>query len=444
MSERTKRDSQALRRVLVTLALLSVCPPGLSADDEKTAKQLAKLDAEFVKALTTLAQRFDKDQVPEAAHFFASCALGFGAKDETLSSIKASHEAAVYLGRLRGGEPIKETSPIVIALGGVSTAYKKILDPWITRARKGDLSTETQKLMFEVGVKYELSRGAHEYVQAVQRFNALRKAMRLRALLWDFGESRHLILAAWYSSETDDIDYKNPKKSSVFYTSSVDHGIATNWGPNLLKEYPDFLRSYVLVRQDLLNPNARQLRLAYWGGGREIPSWAAYSIPQLPFREDIPTPTQKFKGETVVQSWIDVEETVDINGKKAPIVCYPYPNEQDAPGVFSNGRGSMESGGWAKSEHDLLEKAGVPIMLRCYLEASFTDVTAELRDSSGLRRCRIYQNGDPRINFHRNYATVLILPEKHLDPGVEYTVSIKSKLDEVPFEKTWIFRTRSN
>lgn len=83
---------------------------------------LAKLDTEFLKALSDLARKYDKDQVPEAAHFFASCALGFGAKDETLSSIKNSYEASVYLGRLRGGEPLKETAPITGALGSISIA----------------------------------------------------------------------------------------------------------------------------------------------------------------------------------------------------------------------------------------------------------------------------------------------------------------------------------
>jgi hypothetical protein len=299
--------------------------------------------------------------------------------------------------------------------------------------------------MFEVGVKYELSRGAHEYVQAVQRLNALRKAMHLRAVLWDYEESRHLILAAWYTGETEDREYKDPHhKNSLFFTPSVEHGVGSSWGMDSLREYPEVLRSYVLVRQDLLNPNVRQLRLAHWEGGKVIPQWVGYSIPQLPFRPDIPTPSQKFKGETVVQNWVEVEDTVEILGEKVPISLYPYPMELDAPRVFSNGQGAMEYGGWAKSEYDLLEKAGVPIMLRCFLDAAFTDVTAELRDPSGLRRCRIYQNGDPGINFHRKYATVLILPEKHLDPGVEYTVRIKCKLNDVPFERTWSFKTRSN
>lgn len=60
-----------------------------------------------------------------------------------LSSIKNSYEASVYLGRLRGGERLKETAPITGALGSVSTVYKKKLDPWIARARKGELLEAT-------------------------------------------------------------------------------------------------------------------------------------------------------------------------------------------------------------------------------------------------------------------------------------------------------------
>jgi hypothetical protein len=445
MSFKLETPSSILRRSLLTLALASFYPGFSSADDEKLAKQLGKLDAEFVKALTELAKKFDKDTVPEAAHFFASCALGFGSKDETLSSIKASHEASVYLGRLRGGEPLKETALITSALGGVSTAYKKILDPWIALARKGALSDEGHKLMLDTGVKYEISRGAHEYVQAIQRFNALRKAMHLRAVLWDSDESRHLILAAWYTGETEDRDYENPKhKDSPFYSPSVGRGIGTSWGMDTLREYPDVLRSYALVRQDLLNPNARQLRLAHWGGGKEISTWAAYSIPQLPYRTDIPTPTQRFKGETVVQDWVEVEDTVESANKKIPIVRYPYPKEQNAPRVFSNGRGAMESGGWAKSEHNFLEKAGVPIMFRFFLDCTFTDVSVELSNSIGTCPCRIYQNGDARIEFHRDFTTILLLPERPLEPALQHTVTIKGKLNGSPFEGTWSFTTRSN
>jgi hypothetical protein len=49
------------------------------------------------------------------------------------------------------------------------------------------------------------------------------------------------------------------------------------------------------------------------------------------YREDIPTPTQRFKGETIVQGWVDVEETVEISGKKIPIVAMPMSTSQMLP-----------------------------------------------------------------------------------------------------------------
>ena len=426
-------------------ALASVSAHGEQAakDVDKPPKQLGKLDLDFVKALTDLAKKYDKDQVPEAAHFFASCALGFGGKDENLNPIKASYEVSVYLGRLRGGEPLKETAAITGALGSVSTAYKKILDPLIARARKGGLPEPTRKLMLDTGVKYELSRGAHEYVQATQRFNALRQGMKLRAILWEFEESRKLILAGWYTCETGDWEYKDQKKDSAFYTPDVGRLEGASWGPHSLKEYPEVLRSYVLVRQDLLNPNCRQIRLGHWKGGNEIEQCGLYVIPQLPYRDDIPTPSQRFRGETVVKDWLDVEETVEVKGKKVPYVRYPYPNEPDAPRVFSNGQGGMEMGGWAKSEYDFLEKAGLPIMLRLFVEGTISDIGCELKDATGKSQaCRVYSNDDKRIDFHRDYPTILLIPEKHLNPSVQYSVTVRCRISDTPFEKMWSFTTR--
>jgi hypothetical protein len=432
-----------LKQASLVVPATYLFPAIANGDDEKVAKQLAKLDAEFVKALTDLAKKYDKDQVPEAAHFFASCALGFGSKDETLSAIKASNEASVYLGRLRGGEPIKETAPIVTALGSVSTAYKKILEPWIRSARKGGLAEATRKLMFETGVKYEFSRGAHEYVQATQRFNTLRKAMGLRAILWDFDESRKLVLSGWYTCETEDWRLKELKKESPFFTDAVEEGRKAARGANKLPELPEWLRSFVLVRQYLLNPNARTLQLAFWGGGSQIDYWGLYAIPQLPYRQDIPTPTQKFRGETVVKDWVDVEETIDVEGKKVPYVKYPYHGETDLPVWFSNGKGYSEEG-WAHSEHELLDHGGLPIMIRIFTESIPTNVDAILTDKSGRKcACRVYLNGDKRVELS-NWATIVLLPEKQLEGLTEYTVSIHCTIGSTPFEKNWIFKTRAN
>lgn len=438
---RSQRNWWPLRRIALPLLTAALFPLTSGADDEKIAKQLAKLDAEFLKATTDLAKKYDKEQNPEAAHFFASCTLGFGSKDDTLSSIKASLEASVYLGRLRGGEPLKDTAPITGALGGVSGSYKKILDPWVARARKGGIAESTRTLMLETGVKYELSRGAQEYVQAIQRFNTLRKAMGLRAVLWDFEASRKLILAGWYTCETEDWEYKDLKKESPFYTETVEEGKQAARGANKLSELPEELRSFALVRQFLMNPNARTLRLGYWGGGSRIDYWGLYSIPYLPYRLDIPTPSQRFRGETVTKDWVDIEDTIEIDGNKIPYTRYPYHGETDLPVYFSNGKGYME-GGWAKSEYDVLEHGGLPIMVRLFIEATPTDVEASLADKGGMKRsCRVYVNGDKRVNLG-TFATILLLPEKQLDGFTEYTVAMKCKVNATPVEKSWIFKTR--
>lgn len=410
-------------------------------DDDKLSKQIAKLDVELLKTLTDLAKKYDKDQVPEAAHFFASCALGFGGKDESLNLIKASYEASVYLGKLRGGEPLKETTAITGALGNVSTAYRKVLDTLIARARKNELPEAARGVMLEAGPKYELARGAHEYVLGVQRFNALRRAMGLRAVLWDFQESRKLILAGWYTCETEDWECKGLKKESPFYTENVEDGRKAARGAFKLQEYPAGVRPYALIRQPLLNPNARTLRLAYWGGGSQIDYFGLYSIPQLPFREDIPTPTQRFRGETIVKDWLDVEETVEVAGNKVVCVKYPYHGETEVPVAFSNGRGGVETG-WDKSEHGLLEQGGLPIMLRLFTEGTPVDVETSLIDKTGKRHaCRVYVNGDKRVDLEA-WPTVLLLPVKHLEGSTEYTVTVKCKLGATPLEKSWAFTTR--
>jgi hypothetical protein len=435
------------RIAFMSFALIAVLAAGSASaqqsakDDEKLSKQIIKLDAEFVKALTELAKKYDKDQVPEAAHFFASCALGFGGMDENLSPIKASYEASVYLGKLRGGEPLKETVAITGALGSISTAYGKVLDPLILRARKNEIPESARGIMFETGPKYELARGAHEYVMAVQRFNALRKAMGLRAILWDFQESRKLILAGWYTCETEDWQYNELKKDSPFYTDYVEDGRKSARGANRLSELPEGLRSFALVRQPLLNPNARTLRLGFWDRGSKIDYWGLYNIPQLPYRDDIPTPSQRFRGETLVKDWVDTEETVDIDGKKVPYVKYPFQGEKNVPVWFSNGKGYTEEG-WAKSEYDTLERGGVPIMLRFFMEGTPGDVEASLLDKSGRKHpCRVYVNGDERVRLH-SWATVLLLPEKQLEGFSEYTVTVKCKLGATPLEKSWAFTTR--
>jgi len=49
--------------------------------DEKLDKRIARLDEKLLASLADLARKHDADKNPEAAHFFASCAVGFGSKE---------------------------------------------------------------------------------------------------------------------------------------------------------------------------------------------------------------------------------------------------------------------------------------------------------------------------------------------------------------------------
>ncbi len=422
--------------------------PSTDEADEKLLARAAKIDQRLVKALEDLAKKYDEAKDPEAAHLLASCALGFGSKDPKLATIKGSREVDLFVGKLRGGELIADANPIDTALRGIATDYQKLLEPLFPQLKKGELSAAAKGLVHDLVPRYEIARGAEEYIQATQRFNKLRRAMGLRAVLWDFEKSRQLILACWYMGETD--DYRHEVKSdtaSPMYTEAVELAKQHCSRPlrTKLREYPDMLRPYALIRQDVLNPDARQLWLAHWGGGRKVDPMTAYAIPQLPFRQDIPTPSERYSRETVVEQWPDwkdTEDTVTLDGRKVPLVRYPHDSEQDAPAVFSNGKGAMENG-WAKSELDFLGKAGVPIMVRVFTAGKPADVSFDLRSKSGRPiPTRLYLNGDDRVVFYGNWITVVGVPENHLESGVEYNARITFKINRAPVERSWSFRTR--
>ena len=415
-----------------------------SKDDEKLSKQVAKLDELFVKALSDLAQKYDLLKDPEAAHFLASCALGFGSKDPKIAPIKAGWELDLFIGKVRGGQVLKDTNPIDTALRGTAAEYKKLVDSLVETAKRRGLVESTKAILHDCAIRYELARRAHEYIQAIQRFNALRRAMGLRAVLWDFESSNRLILAAWYTGETGDWEYEAPQKDSAYYSAVLEMAKEkTTRVFRTIKIVPDFLRSFALGREELLNPNTRRLWLAHWSGGRSIEGVVVYAIPQLPYRDDIPTPSRRFKDETIVKDWVDTEDTVEIEGRKVPYVRYPYPDEPDAPWAFADGKEGIE-GHWAKSEHGFLEKAGTPIMLRFFTEGSLAKLETTLTDKDGKQwPCRAYQNGDKRVGMDPNWPTALLLPEKQLKVSTAYTVTVKCMLKGTAFEKSWTFTTRA-
>lgn len=439
-----------MSKFLVGIVVFLLVSPRLNADDEKLTKRVDQLTAQLVKNLEDLAKKYDGLGDPEAAHFLASCAVGFGSKDAKVAGIKGMREVDVFVGKLRGGEQLADANPIDTALRGIATDAKKLLDSLLPQLKKGELSGAARTLVHDLVPRYEIARGAEEYIQATQRFNKLRRSMGLRAILWDFDKSRQLILACWYMGETD--DYRSEVKSdtaSPLYTDGVEIAKQQCSRPlyRKLQEYPDTLRPYALIREDLLNPDARQLWLAHWIGGKKIDPITAYAIPHVPFRKDIPTPSEKYAARaTIVEQWPgwkDTEDTVLIAGTKVPVVRYPHDGEPDAPPAFSNGRGAMESG-WDKSELDFLAKAGVPIMLRVFTQDRASGVSVELKTKSGkLLPSRIYVNGDKRIAFAGDWATVLALPETQLELGTEYTVRVACKVSDTPVERSWSFKTRS-
>lgn len=449
MAKDIGRPGSCMRRGLTALLLTAFCTGLVRADDEKTLKHVAKLDAELVRALSKLAQTYDELKDPEAAHFFASTALAFGAKDDKLVGIKNTWEVAVFIGKIRGGQILKDAEPITTALGGLHREYELIRDELWTPGTRGTLSEGLVKTLRDAGVKMELTQNAHEYIRVVQRFNALRQAMGLRAIFWDAEKSIPFILAAWYMGQTGDYE-DDPSKSNtpanthhVLYTQTVEEARkGTARLPNLdLSHYPDHLRGFSFIRQHLLNPNARTFSFAHWTKAWSISHMVLYMIPQLPYRNDIPTPSARFKDETVVKpwaDWVDTEETLLVAGRKIPYVIYPYQGETDALcGSY------MGEDGWIKDEYKHLRDTGVPIMLRFFVETVPSDVRATLSDSKEkVLSCRQYLTGDKRLYKLESWATVLLIPETRLAPSEHFTVHIECRVNDTPFEKSWGFTTR--
>jgi hypothetical protein len=417
--------------------------------DDKLAKKVEKLDAQFIKKCSELAIKYDEDKNPEAAHFFASCALGYGSKDDKLIGIRNTWEISVFIGKVRGGKELVDTDAITSVMRGLTQEYKGIRDALWTDGTRGNLGEPGKKILRDAGVKMELTQNAHEYIRATERFNALRQAMGLRGLFWDFENSTRLILVAWYMGQTGDYNDNlafsraGVNKGHVLYTPAVEDAkkqVSIVNGVEL-KNYPEHLRPFPLLRQDLLNPNARTLWLAQWVKGYALPSSVLYAIPQLPYRDDIPTPSARFGDETVVKpwsGWIDTEDTILLDGRKVPYVRYPYDGEPNAPFQCYGGED-----GWEKSEYKFLSKAGVPIMWRCFTKSPPTDVEVGLVDGDNKSISgRTYMTGDKRATYMHSWATILFLPEQQLAQGQKYHVTIKCKIGPTAIEKSWGFTTR--
>jgi hypothetical protein len=436
--------------LLASLVGVSVLASGsLSAQGEdKLLKKAEKLDAQLIKHCVELARKYDQEKIPEAAHFFASCAIGFGSKDDGMASIKDSWEVSVFIGRQQGGKVLTDLEPINTPMRTLSQEYRNIRDALWTPGVRGNLGDASKKLLRDAGVKMELTQSAGEYIKTVQRFNALRQSMGLRSVFWDCENSIRLVLAAWYMAQTGDYDDVPSKdsfnKDHVCYSLDVEDARKnTTRMPNHdLSAYPELLRGFALSRQDLLNPNARAIILAHWTKGLDIRQLVLYSIPQMPYREDIPTPTARFADETLVQKWngwVDVEETVLVKGRKVPFVRYPYAGQPDAPCRCYAGED-----GWQKSEYEYLDKGGTPIMCRFFSKGLLANVEAEFSKIDGKKlSSRIYLNGDRRVRL-QTWATILLVPESPLERGNRYSVKLKCTLDGVDLENIWQFTAGSD
>jgi hypothetical protein len=436
------------------LALLGAALIGIEASalpqETKVADRVSELDAKLVAACTDLSRSFDEKKDPEAAHFFAECTLGFGSADEKTKEIKKRWETEVYLGRSRGGVVLKDASPIEGKLAPLAKEYKEVLDDLVSKAVAKKLSDFEKKLLPGVVEKFELARGAHEYVKATQRFNELRAKIKLRAILWDFEASSKLILAGWYMGETGDYGSKDPSdKSSIYYSGEVEFAKQeSSRSPGIryaFSDYVDHLRPFALVREDLLNPDVRRLWLGHWALGKKQRAMTLYRIPRGDYRTDVQTPSRWYSGETKPAHrdlWQDVEETVSLGGARRAIAAhYPYEGESDAPWAF--GDGADYEFDWKDPRIKDLRKCGLPVMVRIFTIAKLTEVEAELQSKKTGVPCRTYLNGDERVPLG-DFATVLLLPEKHLEKGNNYTVKVKGKLDGEPFEKKWSFTTRKD
>lgn len=438
-----------LRLLLPLLIFLA----GAQSDGDRFAQRVSKIDERYLKTLTDLSMQFDKSGDIEAAHFFAECAMGFGSKDEMVKAIRWDTERRVYLGSTQGGKPLEKPAQISTKLEPIAKDYKQVMSDL---EKQGALTEGDLRLLRDLGVKYELAVGAAEYITATKRINALRNGMKLRSVLWDFENSSKLIRGCAPAAEVWSIfsnaseekkataDALEKAKGSRFWDSTAVEFLrekSNRWFGDLA-EYVDLLRSVCLRREDLLNPNARRLWLGHWRySGNNV---RAYAIPLLSYRDDVPTPSSHYSGETTAKDWVTIEDLLEANGHKIPFAHYPFRDETELPSLFGGSAyGYIVEEGWG-SDDFFKNKLGLPIMLRFFGGEKLTEVEAKLVASRTGKELaiRVYTNGDPAVPAIGKFPTVIVLPVE-LGRNTPYTVTIKGKLDGVAFDRTWSFTTKA-
>jgi hypothetical protein len=423
---------------------------------EKLANRTSPIDKKLLKALEELAIAYDRDGDPEAASFFAEAAVGFGSTDEKVKSIRIGWEVDAYLGKIQEkcGKPLEKTGPIRQKLDGPAGEYKKILEEmerkWLRRKiDQVEVTDGERKIVKEIAVRYAIASRAADSIKTTKRINELRRGMKLRPVLWDFENSTKLILACAFTCESGDpLDADGKNRKSIYFEESLVKFLNEKSANGIgeLDKWVEETRSLALVRNTMLNPNARRLWLAHWAPLDGRTGFVAYRIPQEAYRDDIPTPSQRHERGTIVKDWIDTEEVVEIEGRKVPVSRYPFDGETEIPWSFAGPtRGYPAEEGWARSEFESFQKtkAGVPIMVRFFGKAKITNIEAKLAAANSGKEVplRVYTNGDERVPGLADWPTILLVPEGLLARGATYTVTIRSKLDGVAFERNWSFTT---
>lgn len=412
------------------------------------AARAARIDEQFVGVLKDLARQYDKDN-PEAAHFFLECLLGLGEKSSASAARKRVLESEFLVGKLRGGDVRRDVTPVLQALKGPATEYEALFGELYKATLKTPRSEPLVKLLHECAIKFELSRGAADYILMIQELNKLRRGMGLRCVLWEFEASSRLILAGCYMGETADLrpegvlgrQATTAQKDHPFWGAAVDFGKNESTRvPESLGGFIDRIRASAIGREDLFNMDARRVWLGGWTGGAKIRDLVLYAFPSGSFREDVPTPSQRYLRETRPEAWPeweDTELTAKVNGRTIPFAHYPYEDEPDAPISLK------AEHGWAESEKKFLAKAGSAVMFRFMKDCAVTEVEFRLKDAAGkVVPSRLYRDGDARIQFQYSLPTFLLLPERHLQSRHKYGVSLRCKVEGVPFERSWAFTTR--
>ena len=150
---RTRNMLRMTRGLLIVLTAALASRTSDAQTDGKVLKKVEKIDAQLVKALCGLAVKYDDLKDPEAAHFFASSALGYGAKEDRLLGIKNTWEVSVFLGKVLGGKVLADAEPVTTALQGLSQEYRGIRDALCTEGTRGNLGEASKKLLQGAGVK---------------------------------------------------------------------------------------------------------------------------------------------------------------------------------------------------------------------------------------------------------------------------------------------------